>query len=108
MQVVAEKSSAIITTAEHDSFYTSEDQLGTEQGLSLAVGLVYGQAHLSNGTIDPTYGELKAYAMSWAESEEGFKYDKTELPTHPCSDEELGLDGRQNSKFMTFSSNQEY
>ena len=105
MQVVSEKSKANITTAEHVSFYTSDDQFGIEQGLNLAVGLSFSfssrNAFLRNGTVDPSYGEIKAYVESWVTNEEGFIYNYTEIKTHPCANEEIVLDGRQNSKFMT-------
>ena len=37
--VVFEQSNAVIMAAKHDSFYTSDDRFGAEQGLNIAVGL---------------------------------------------------------------------
>ena len=56
-----------------------------------------------NPILDPTYGELLIRYTRWGENPDGTYYDEfVDLPTHPCSNEDLGLneDGnRENSKF---------
>ena len=53
--------------------------------------------------LDPTYGELLIRYTRWGENPDGTYYDEfIPLNTHPCSNEDLGLneDGnRENSKF---------
>ena len=53
--------------------------------------------------LDPTYGELLIRYTRWGENPDGTFYDEfVDLPTHPCSKEELSLnkDGnRENSRF---------
>ena len=57
---------------------------------------------MENGSLDPSYAEMKAIVFEWdSTSREGFDvFDTfTEIKTHRCSREELGLEG-PNSLFM--------
>ena len=99
--VVSAHSNAVITTAELLNFYSSNNTFGADQGLNMAVAAIGYGAAFSNpslgGRLDPTYAEIKAVAYSWTVEAEKF----TPVKTHPCSQEELGLDGNSNSQFMT-------
>ena len=53
------------------------------------------KAYNSNSQIDKSYGEIKAFQKVRNEVR-----TTKELGTHPCTEEELGLDGSTNSKFM--------
>ena len=52
------------------------------------------KAYDSNSQIDKSYGEIKAFQKVQGNGK------AKELGTHPCTEEELGLDGSTNSKFM--------
>ena len=101
--VVAAQSSAFITTAKHEHYYPADHTFGAEQGLNMAVAVIgLGAAFLENGSLDPSYAEMKANVFEWdSTSREGFDAlgTNTEIKTHSCSREELGLEG-PNSLFM--------
>ena len=51
--------------------------------------------------LDPSYGRLIFNHYSWGPDENGnYKSVREEIPSHPCSREELGLEGQGSSRFM--------
>ena len=98
MNIVIEQSNTATVTAVHDSFYTSDDAFGVDQGFAVAVAVNGGGKAFQtpDGSLDPSYAEIKAVGRQWSHIVD--IYDN--ITTHPCTDEELGLDGLSNSQFM--------
>ena len=84
-----------------DRFFSSDYVFDFKQGLNYAVAF---SAYDSNQEIilDPSYGELRFRAYTWGRdpvTDESFvRFDP--IPTHPCTREELGLEGKAQSRFF--------
>ena len=106
MQRLAFKLETIVTesvrTAHFDAA-NAEHGIGTAEGLNFAFGLT---AYDGNRTIteDPRYGQTKAKIVSWGFSDTN-EIDATGgIPTHICSEEELGI-VEGDSKFFPIHEN---
>ena len=89
------RSQVSIISAVNEDFYQDTEQIGAKQGFNFAVTLADG--------LDPRIGELKFSVTELnLEAEnpwERFKY--TELDSHVCTDEELGIGVRtEKTKMM--------
>ena len=79
-----------------DRFFSSDYVFDFKQGLNYAVAF---SAYDSNQEIilDPSYGELRFRAYTWGRDpvtgESFLRHDP--IPTHPCTREELGLEGEE-------------
>ena len=85
--------------ADHQSFYSSNYTFGADQGLNMAVAVIGdGEAfETPDGSLDPTYAEIRAIAYVWNPDDE----DHIAIETHHCTEEELGLSKiPENSSFM--------
>ena len=51
--------------------------------------------------LDKSYGELTFASSVWGVNEDGSVFwNIVDLETHPCSEEELGVDSEQGTRFM--------
>ena len=53
--------------------------------------------------LDESYGDLQFTSVEWGQNEDGFFYNYNDIETHICSNQELGVDGPEGSKFMPTS-----
>ena len=87
-----------ITMSVKDTYYNDSYPFGGDQGFNIAVAL----SSFDSSTefqLPPEYGYFKFQLSYWIVMENGeidTKY--TDVDSHPCSEEELGLTGN-NSKF---------
>jgi len=72
-----------------ESFFVTEDQFTTDDGLMIAFGITaYDENYES--IEDPDYGDLKAYYKTWGfENAPGEEF--TEIPSSFCTHEQLGI-----------------
>ena len=84
-----------------DNNFDSDFVFDYSRGFNFAVALTAfnsNQEHI----LDPSYGELRFRAYSWGRdpvTDESFVGEEP-VPSHPCSREELGLEGEAQSRFF--------
>ena len=93
-----------------DSFFGSDFEFSTSNGLMVAFGLT---AYDSNQEPieDQSYGQLKAYYKTWGMPGDPPGVNWQEMPTKPCSRGQLGLsdsDDGDSSLFFPVHRNSEY
>ena len=91
-----------IFSALAEGYFDSDYVFGAEQGLNIAVAVTdISYSLFEDQTIDPAYGRIRVLSSAWTLLlEKGeFEVSNTEIETHRCSMEELGLLGND-SKFM--------
>ena len=94
------KTSVDILSAVNEDHFDSSYKFGAEQGLNIAVAVVNSFDPRPDPIIDPTYGRLRFSKMRWWPDGKGaFSYEWTELESHTCSAEELGISGTEH-KFL--------
>ena len=85
------KKSIDIVQAVKEFHFEDDNKFTADQGLNFAVGVFKPSIP---GQIDPTYGKIKYSSSLWGANENGeFSFIDTELKTHACSAEELGISG---------------
>ena len=101
IDVLLNKKDVNIFSALAESYFDSDYVFGAEQGLNIAVAVTDIYSLSEDQTIDPDYGRIRVAIWSWTLlPEKGeFELRDTEIETHRCSMEELGLIGND-SKFM--------
>ncbi len=94
------KAGSQIIVSTRESYYSDTEVFDSTKGLALAVGFVDADENL----LDPDQGELAFYRNEWGFDEEGSFTDSYEkIPSRRCTDEDLGLDGGENSQFYPMS-----
>ena len=90
IEILIKRRDVDIVSALHDSyFYTHEQPFTAEQGFNVAVALSY-----IDLPLDPALAKMVFFRSEWGYNEdEEFIYKRTELESHVCSEEELGLSG---------------
>ena len=79
-----------IMVSQRDSFYSTDKEFTSDEGLSLAFGIT---AYDDNQEPieEAQYGHLKAYYKSWGVHEHISGIHFEELPTRQCTRAQLGL-----------------
>ena len=96
ISIVEAKKSVDILSAVNEDHFDNSYKFGAKQGLNIAVAVVNPFNMRPDPIIDPTYGRLRFSKMRWwPDGNDGFSYEWTELGSHPCSAEELGLSGTE-------------
>ena len=98
-----------IVQAVKENHFDQSHVFGAKQGLNIAVA-VYNILEPEPGTedlIDPSYGKIKFSLLKYGKDENGLRgREYTELETHICTPEELGLSGHDH-KFSPISTSYE-
>ena len=66
-----------------------------DSGLNIAVGFTAYDDE-TEPTLDPSIGEVQFRRVAWSKTD----FSNTIIPSHPCSDEELGLSEEPSHKYM--------
>ena len=75
-----------------DDFFDESDSFALDQGFAFAFALVNDDFDLA--PLTPEIGTIEIYAEVWGYDENSEYFDqKVLLPTHICSEEELGITG---------------
>lgn len=92
------RGSVNVVSTVQDNFIKKDERFGPDKGFAIAAAW---SANLAvTFDLDPSIGEMIFVATEWGYDENGeFKMTNTEIPSHKCSLEELGLEGT-NHKFM--------
>ena len=87
------KSVDIVQTVTED-YFDGSYVFDVDQGFDLAIGLLSPFDPTTHKIHDPSFGRLRFQKIKWGLDENGqFSYSTTELESHKCSSEELGLSG---------------
>lgn len=81
-----------------DSYYTDTDTFSGTEGFNIAVAFT-GFDSVKENILKREYAQIKFNYDVVIVTEQGLDYEVIEMPSHPCTDEELGLQGA-NSEFM--------
>lgn len=101
-----------IMVSTRDSYFDTEFEFTTEQGLMIAFGLTAYDDNF-DAIEDPSYGHLKAYYKTWGMQADAPGVSWDEIPTSQCTAEQLGLveaessGGHQSSRFYPTHKNSE-
>ena len=74
--------------------FNHEDEFSADQGLFFAFAL----DPLGGPQLPPEVGQFSVNVFEWGTERTGFASERIELPTHACSDEELGFKRTENSR----------
>ena len=95
--IFQKKSGAEITFSVEENFFTGADGFYANDGFALAVGFV----DSDDNPMDPEKGELAFYRNAWfLNADGGFEETYEKIPSHICTDADLGLDGGETSQFF--------
>ena len=84
-----------MTSTSKEGFYTSADKFKRDNGFAFAITLWK--------DLDPSIGNLVISSDEWGYEENGEKfYRNTDLKTHICTDQELGLSESKDGRPSTF------
>ena len=99
VQIFYEKRKIDILQTMIEGYYPEEYVFTWDSGFNLAVAFTAYDNEREN-ILDPSIGDFNFYATSWGADENGeFFLTDEKLNTHPCSKEELGLEGNDPSFF---------
>ena len=77
----------------HDMAFDADYVFDFKNGFALAVAFTAYDSN-PNPILDPTYGEIVYNYYYWGPTEDGgYETGRSRISTHPCTDEELGLEG---------------
>ena len=94
MSILQGKKSIDIIQAVVENHFDDSYVFDSEQGLNFAIGVLNPFSPDTFNPLDPTFGRIKVTKHDWGFDENGvFKRTDSELETHMCSSEELGLSG---------------
>jgi len=98
MNTLFTRGSVNVVSTVKDNFIKKDERFGPDKGFAVAAAW---SANLAlTFDLDPSIAEIIFVAREWGYDENGdFKLTDTEIPTHKCSLEELGLEGT-NHRFM--------
>ena len=83
-----------------ENHFDDSHVFSAKQGLNLAVGVYNPYAPSTYQSLDLTYGRVRFTKWKKFESDAGgSKLIITEIPSHTCSSEELGLSGHDHKFF---------
>ena len=97
IEVLVSKRDVDILSAIEDSFLSSEEVFGAEQGLQIAVSFV----NFGDNFVDPSIGTLNLGYSKWGYREDSGEYyeELGYFPTRLCTKRELGLLGEAGARF---------
>ena len=88
------KKDSEITASVRDNYFSDKDVFSSKEGFAIAVAFM----DADDEPIDLEKGDIKFYKNSWGNDADGAYYeDFSEIPSHICTDEDLGLDDSGNS-----------
>ena len=94
------KNESEITLSTKESFFSDEEIFDSKKGLAIAVAFMDHDENM----LDPEQGELAFYRNEWDFNEKGsFVETYEQIPSRPCTDQDLGWDGGDNSQFYPMS-----
>ena len=89
----------LLETVHHMAF-DANHVFSHDNGFALAVAFSAYDSN-PNPTLDPTYGEIVFNYFYWGPTENGgYDVGNAVIETHPCTDEELGLEGDKNGRMF--------
>lgn len=93
------KKSVDILQAVQENHFDDREVFGADQGLNIAVGVVNPLSPRKTSRIDPKYGRIRFLKLQWLLDNDAEEYSmKVQLlQSHPCSADELGLNGHGES-----------
>ena len=107
VSVLEGKKSIDILQAVRENHFDDTHEFTNQQGLNIAAMVVNPFNPATHQLIDPSFGRIKFSRSHWRVNEQGkFQLDFTELESHVCTSEELGLSG-SNSAFWPINEKQE-
>lgn len=84
-----------MTLSVEENFFTEDDIFGPDLGFMIAAGALESDWYTQ---INPTKGELIFYQIKWGYDDADVYYEQRDIiPSHRCTDEELGLVRTDNS-----------
>ena len=94
-----------VLVANREFFFEDDYLFDYKQGLNIAAAFVDYSAGHHESILDPTYGELVYKSYEWGtdlDNPDSTYSGRTSIPSHPCSRDELGLEGADQSKSHFF------
>ena len=92
--VMEGKKSVDLVQAEIENHFDHTYAFGPENGLNVAVAVADPFDPSTYKPIDPAYGRVRFRKREWGPTEDGnFFMGYSEVESHPCTTEELGLTG---------------
>ena len=89
-----------IVQVTEENHFDADYEFTAKQGFQVAFAFTHFFAPFLSG-LDPSIGEIKFSRVSLGQGDNGLPFvTQTELESHPCTREELGLEESQNKKFM--------
>ena len=86
-------------------FYDEEYVFDASQGLNFAIGFTAYDEETED-ILDPSYGKVMFMKFEWGKRENDELYvEQKEIPSHVCTEEELGIKG-DNSLFFPITESQ--
>ena len=90
-----------ITFSSRESLY-SQTAIFDSQKNGFAIAAAF--ADYDGNMLDPEQGELAFYSNEWGFDEKGSYFESyNKIPSRPCTDQDLGWDGGNNSQFYPMS-----
>ena len=94
VSILEGKKSIDIVQAVVENYFDDEYIFDAGQGLNFAVGVLNPFDPETIKPLDPSFGRIRVTKLDWgADENNSFRNTLTELETHMCSSEELGLSG---------------
>ena len=103
-EVLYSRNDTDIMTTVLEEHYDASYEFDAEQGLNIAVAFTgWSDSEKSDGPIEESYGKLEFMALEWGIDADGKAWKRrTVVPSHECTDEELGLQGSSPSSASNF------
>ena len=99
VSILEGRKSIDIIQAVKENHYDDSYVFSSEMGLNIAIAVFGGFYNDTHTLIDPSYGKIRFTKLKWSGDDKNeYFLEKTELKSHKCSAEELGLTGG-NPKF---------
>ena len=95
------KTDDYVMTSTQDSFFDLEYRFGFEQGFNIAVAFTDFNGKTEN-ILTPDIGRIVYRQYTWGSDADNQFLTQDYLPTHVCTNEELGIDRENENSFFPF------
>ena len=91
-----------------ENHFDDSHVFSAKQGLNIAVGVYQPNDPITHQLLDPSYGRIRFLKWRQETLDNGdVNWHISEISSHPCSSEELGLSGRDHKFFSAAKSSQD-